>query len=66
LNSFSSALIDNTPVFPFIPNRQYDDARERILYTFDHLGDAAISSKPSFVFAHIVSPHPPFIFDYKG
>ncbi len=66
LNSFSSTLIDNTPVFPFILDRQYDDARERILYTFDHLGDAAISSKPSFVFAHIMSPHPPFIFDDKG
>ncbi len=66
LTSFSSTLIDNTPVFPFLLDRQYDDARERILYAFDHLGDAAISAKPSFVFAHILSPHPPFIFDDKG
>lgn len=66
LNSFSSTLIDSTPLFPFLLDTQYDYARERILYTFDHLGDTAISSKPSFVFAHILSPHPPFIFDDKG
>jgi hypothetical protein len=66
LNSFSSTLLDNTPIFPFLLDTQYDYARERILYTFDHLGDTAISSKPSFVFAHILSPHPPFIFDDKG
>jgi len=66
LNSFSSTLIDNTPLFPFLLDTQYDNARERILFTFDHLGDAAISSRPSFVFAHILSPHPPFIFDDKG
>jgi hypothetical protein len=66
INSFSSTLINLTPIYPFILNQQYDLARERILYAFDHLGDPAISSQPSFVFAHILSPHPPFIFDDKG
>jgi hypothetical protein len=65
-DSFPNALINITPIAPFILHQQYDIARERIFYTFDHLGDAAISSQPSFVFAHILSPHPPFIVDDNG
>lgn len=41
-------------------------ARERILYTFDKLGDMPRTRGPKFVFAHIVAPHPPFIFGKNG
>src|SRR5207249_1087271 len=44
----------------------YDRARERALYIFDNLGKIARGSSPKFVFAHVVAPHPPFIFGENG
>jgi len=38
----------------------------RILYTFDHLPDMTRLKPPIFVFAHIICPHPPFLFDRNG
>ncbi|HPZ10252.1 MAG TPA: hypothetical protein PL110_19335, partial [Candidatus Eremiobacteraeota bacterium] len=40
--------------------------RYRILYTFEHMSDTTKITSPHFVFVHIVSPHPPFIFREKG
>lgn len=40
--------------------------RERILYAFEHVGDLPESAEPRFVFMHIVSPHPPFVFGPNG
>jgi hypothetical protein len=45
---------------------QFDLHRERILYTLDHLVDAVEIGRPVFVFAHITSPHPPFVLGAKG
>ncbi|MDD3593177.1 MAG: sulfatase-like hydrolase/transferase [Candidatus Gastranaerophilales bacterium] len=43
-------------------------AREKILKAFKDLDDAAAQNgdEPKFVFAHILSPHFPFVFDEKG
>ena len=40
--------------------------RLTILNTIDHLPDFAEKEAPYFVFAHIVSPHPPYIFGLDG
>ncbi len=40
--------------------------RNRILFTFSELGKVAELPGRKFVFAHVVSPHPPFIFDRNG
>ena len=43
--------------------------RGRLEYIFDHLADArqGIDDRtPVFVFAHILAPHPPFVFDSEG
>lgn len=40
--------------------------RNRILDTFEQLSQLPTLSNPKFVFAHIVSPHPPFLFDRDG
>ena len=34
--------------------------------TFQSIGDLAAGDGPKFVFAHIVSPHPPYVFDRNG
>lgn len=43
-----------------------DMQRRRILNVFDHLRNLPFQAAPKFVFAHVVSPHPPFIFGSHG
>lgn len=40
--------------------------RERILYTLDRLDDVPTIQGPKFVFAHILAPHPPYVFEADG
>jgi hypothetical protein len=70
LSEFQNVLISTTAL-PLVLDRvlkksQYDLHRERILYAFEHLADAARLKHPVFVFCHIVSPHPPFVFGAHG
>ena len=41
-------------------------ARETTLFAFDAVERAAGRPGPTFVFAHILVPHPPFVFDADG
>jgi hypothetical protein len=43
-----------------------DQHRRRIEYALQHLPDASRIDGPAFVFAHILSPHPPFVFGPHG
>lgn len=68
-----NALLNITPIpgllalaSPALSSLQYDWHRRSLLYTFDHLGDWARSDEPVFVFAHILAPHPPFVFGADG
>ncbi len=70
LSEFQNVLISTTAL-PLVLDRilkrsQYDLHRERILYAFEHLPDAARLKHPVFVFCHILSPHPPFVFRANG
>ncbi|RMH09624.1 MAG: hypothetical protein D6704_00965 [Nitrospirae bacterium] len=48
------------------PYSAYQMHRDRINYAFDHLADWAGVETPIFVFAHILAPHPPFVFGPRG
>ncbi len=70
LSAFDNVFLDTTPLplllrLPFLVN-QYDLHRERILYTFGQLPAVEQPDVPVFVFAHIMAPHPPFVFDANG
>ena len=70
LSEFQNVLISTTAL-PLIFDRvlkrsQFDLHRERILHAFKHLPDAARLKHPMFVFCHILSPHPPFVFGAQG
>lgn len=41
-------------------------ARRRIRYNFAALGDVAAQPGPKFIFAHILLPHPPYVFGPNG
>ena len=43
-----------------------DVHRERILYALEHLSEATTVDAPTFVFAHVLAPHPPFVFGANG
>jgi hypothetical protein len=70
LSEFQNVLISTTalPLFldRVLKRSQSDLHRERILYAFQHLPDAARLKHPVFVFCHILSPHPPFVFGAQG
>lgn len=41
-------------------------ARDRFNNVFDSIDDIAKMPQPTFSYAHLVSPHPPFVFDANG
>lgn len=44
----------------------YQSHRELVLFEFRELESIVQLPSPKFVFAHIMSPHPPFVFDQDG
>jgi hypothetical protein len=62
--------LDSTKIVPQILapelNRPQDDHRERIRYTFDQLERLSAEQGPKYVYAHIVSPHDPYVFGAEG
>lgn len=75
VNDFETLLLQHVPggayfVQPgkLLPNGlQYDPHRARIRFAFDSLAHTVPDMKsPKFVFAHIVTPHPPFVFGAEG
>jgi hypothetical protein len=54
-------LMDKLPV-----KSQCDLHRDRLLYIFDQLPGVGGADPPVFVFAHIMAPHPPFVFGKEG
>ncbi len=71
LSEFSSTLIDTTVLHPiadaFSPQLKFD-RREyvRVQFEFDQLRKTVKLGGPKFVFAHILVPHEPYIFDATG
>ncbi len=47
-------------------NKLFSAHRERIVYSTSELPDVAERDGPQFVFAHIISPHVPFVFGPNG
>jgi len=80
LNSFESLLIQTsagvmiTSAARFLPDEirasfdnPYQEHRERILSTLSALEDyVPFMQKPTFTFAHLLIPHPPYVFGPNG
>ena len=70
LNQFES-LFYQTTILPAIPYfrllySDYDFHRKRVLFPFEQLKHIPGIKGPTFTFAHILAPHPPFIFNEDG
>jgi hypothetical protein len=49
-----------------IADLSYDTHRQIILHNFERLPKVAAIEGPKYVFAHIIAPHPPYVFDRAG
>jgi hypothetical protein len=69
-SGFQRMLVDSTPLRQVWPggndHQNYTLSRERILHLLDHLPEIARDRAPTFTFAHLLSPHPPFVFGKDG
>ena len=65
VSNFAYYLVQSTALAPFA-SLFSDHGRTAILDAFDVLAEMPERKQPTFVFAHILSPHSPFIFDRNG
>jgi len=68
---FERYLLRVTPLslaVPFLGSAgdSYRVHRANLTYAFGELAQLAARPGPQFVFAHILAPHPPFVFDKEG
>lgn len=66
LNEFNMLLIETTMLCAFERYLIANPGRKKILRTFFTLAQVDGIEGPRFVFAHIVLPHPPFLFGANG
>ncbi|UCE02230.1 MAG: sulfatase-like hydrolase/transferase [Candidatus Latescibacterota bacterium] len=68
LTEFQSALLATTPIPLFVDEESnlYALHRERLDFIMEKLPRVEEGSRPRFVFAHLLAPHPPFVFDEEG
>lgn len=73
LNDFEEFFVGNTNVSLFdsladtwVSFPSYDTHRRIVLYEFEQLKNIPELDSPQFTFVHIISPHPPFVFDAEG
>ena len=70
LPDFAALVLDMTPFWTVLGQgagqASHRRHRERILHVFDHIAAVANDPRPTFCLAHVVAPHPPFVFDFTG
>jgi hypothetical protein len=73
LDEFGEFFIQNTnlSLFGFLGDHgvsfpSYDTHRQIVQYEFEQLKEIPGLASPKFTFVHIISPHPPFVFDAEG
>lgn len=65
-SEFHNLLINSTPLPLILKGWQYQSHRERVLFIFKELEKVPQGTDPFLAFAHIIAPHPPFVFGESG
>ena len=66
LNDFEIMLLNGTLLRPHFNALLYRAHIRQVMYSLDELGKLDAALTPKFVFAHIMCPHPPFVFSRSG
>jgi hypothetical protein len=75
INAFETLVLQYTPIgryfvrpgFLLKNGLQFEPHRNRVLFSFDTLSETVPNmDSPKYVFAHILTPHPPFVFGPEG
>jgi len=66
LDETSITLLQTTLLSPFVKKVWGDALRSRILYAFQKLPTIPFKKEKKFVIAHIIAPHPPYVFTAEG
>jgi len=73
INNFEKLLLQSSPlrifssvIEKYVLLRSYPSHRKSVNFAFKALSEIPDFDDPKFVFAHIISPHPPFVFDKDG
>jgi len=69
-NEIEVRLLCSTPI-PWLAIREnvfdpFAMHRQKVLFTLDHIVGSTDLAGPRFVFAHVLAPHGPFVFDANG
>ena len=71
MKEFDNLLFNTTLLVPLVARGfkfydKYSLHRKKIIGAFDNLKNLSQFSSPTYIFAHIMSPHPQFVFDEHG
>ncbi len=70
VSGFHRLLIEMTPIGPWLEKVEAADkfaiARGQTRFVLDRLPTIAAIRGPTFTFAHVIAPHPPFLFGEQG
>jgi hypothetical protein len=67
LSELESALIDRSPFRVLsLENHTFGAHSRKVLHSFDSIAALRRGTRPMLVFAHILSPHPPFVLNKDG
>ncbi|MFZ5981602.1 MAG: sulfatase-like hydrolase/transferase, partial [Candidatus Zixiibacteriota bacterium] len=68
ISEFNNILLATTPLPLLLYNEKslFDSHRKRVNYILNKLPEIYEVGSPKFMFAHILCPHPPFVFDADG
>lgn len=69
-SGFERMVIDATPLRVLWPSAEHLDPamrlRQRTLFLLDQLAEITQNPAPTFTLAHVICPHPPFVFGEHG
>jgi hypothetical protein len=66
VNEFALNLLQGTMLFPFSEEFVENDLRSKVLFTFRNLREIPRMKAPTFTLAHVICPHPPYVFGPDG